>query len=46
LRYLMRTIIIAKEEDLFVRIKVSTWVFNKVFKLFNNKGVINKTSKR
>jgi hypothetical protein len=24
LRYLMRTIIIAKEEDLFVRIKVST----------------------
>jgi hypothetical protein len=46
LRCLVRTIIIVKEEDPFVKIKASTWVFNKVFKLFNNKGVINKTSKR
>jgi hypothetical protein len=46
LRCLVRTTIIIKEEDLFIRIKASTWVFNKVFKPFDNKGVINKTSKR
>jgi MinD superfamily P-loop ATPase len=46
LRCLVRTIVIVKEENLFVRIKASTWVFNKVFKLFDNKGVIDKTSKR
>jgi hypothetical protein len=42
----MRTIVIIKEEDPFIRIKVNTWVFNKVFKLFDNKGIIDKTSKR
>jgi len=46
LRYLVRTAIIVKEKDPFVGIKAGTWVFNKVFKPFDNKGVINKTSRR
>jgi hypothetical protein len=46
LKCLVRTTIIDKEEDPFVKIKANTWKFNKVFKLFDSKDVINKTNKR